>query len=504
MSDDIVLSILRCVECNKPFDKPSTLKRHGYYCRSRRAVPSAKSRSCISCARGKARCDNKIPGCSRCMTKAIQCQYPASAPRNTGSRIHQRENESIRLRKTVPSLVADSHSAENSQEEHSDGDIILDGAPVTSEPVFADIGGGYLDWDDPNIDFTGFLNPQPMGGTVQYPSSGRSSPVHHRMPPTHQTLHFSQAIFSPYISIPKQPTTTFRSLIRRPKVSTGAQRTANLILHTLKSYPLMMLRHNSLPPFIHRRLISSDANNDRMEPLANCICLVHMISGGLQGSRKLFWKNVEMECERMCQENLKLNKWELLAGMQALSIYILIRLDEGETEQNNLDSLLLATVTILSKRFAHTDTTNDTQQALFNAGLKTEWENWLFKESSRRLCVVYQVVNKLVYFEPATLCDLHNDLILAPLPAKKQLWEADDEFMWKMEMEREPWARTDFGLSASGELVKLDDGQQYCGDAVLPYDVPGAPLRTTANWEEWCSGMDGLGGLVMLTASLVV
>lgn len=88
--------------------------------------------------------------------------------------------------------------------------------------------------------------------------------------------------------------------------------------------------------------------------------------------------------------------------MQALSIYILIRLDEGETEQNNLDSLLLATVTvsthcapiyinfnvmvqILSKRFAHIDTTNDTQQALFNAGLKTEWENWLFKESSRRL-----------------------------------------------------------------------------------------------------------------------
>lgn len=76
--------------------------------------------------------------------------------------------------------------------------------------------------------------------------------------------------------------------------------------------------------------------------------------------------------------------------------------------------------------------------------------------------------------------------------------------MWTMEMEREPWARTDFGLSASGELVKLDDGQQYCGDAVLPYDVQGAPLRTTANWEEWCSGMDGLGGLVMLTASLVM
>jgi len=32
--------------------------------------------------------------------------------------------------------------------------------------------------------------------------------------------------------------------------------------------------------------------------------------------------------------------------MQALLIYILIRLDEGETDHNNYDSLLLATVAV--------------------------------------------------------------------------------------------------------------------------------------------------------------
>ena len=32
--------------------------------------------------------------------------------------------------------------------------------------------------------------------------------------------------------------------------------------------------------------------------------------------------------------------------MQALSIYILIRLDEGETDDNNYDYLILATVTV--------------------------------------------------------------------------------------------------------------------------------------------------------------
>jgi hypothetical protein len=75
---------------------------------------------------------------------------------------------------------------------------------------------------------------------------------------------------------------------------------------------MMMQRHNgsqnSLPPFIHPHLASSDfgidmgENADPMEPLHNCISLVHMLGGGVRGSRKLFWKNVRLECERFCKE----------------------------------------------------------------------------------------------------------------------------------------------------------------------------------------------------------
>lgn len=49
--------------------------------------------------------------------------------------------------------------------------------------------------------------------------------------------------------------------------------------------------------------------------------------------------------DRWCQ-HLVYNKWELLATMQALSIYILMRLDEGETDHNNCDLLLLTTVMV--------------------------------------------------------------------------------------------------------------------------------------------------------------
>jgi hypothetical protein len=114
----------------------------------------------------------------------------------------------------------------------------------------------------------------------------------------------------------------------------------------------------------------------------------------------------------------------------------------------------------------------------------------------------------VVYFDPVAMCMIQTGLILGPLPAKKQLWEASDEFAWKAETEREHGVQTDFGLAANGELVKLEEGHLYCDDAVLlcqSLDTTRIPAMSNAHpWEEWCSGMDGFGGLVILAASLVV
>jgi hypothetical protein len=142
-----------------------------------------------------------------------------------------------------------------------------------------------------------------------------------------------------HFSIPPAPDPNVRSLMQRPRIHPGADRTASLLFYTLKSYPVM-LRHNTLPPFIHPSYVSFTEEGTTTEPLENCIALMHMMASGVQGSRKLFWRNVRQECERICDRNQTLSKWELLAAMQALSIYVLIRLDEGETEHNNLDYLL--------------------------------------------------------------------------------------------------------------------------------------------------------------------
>jgi len=124
----------------------------------------------------------------------------------------------------------------------------------------------------------------------------------------------------------------------------------------------------------------------------------------------------------------------------------------------------------------------------------------------------------LIYFEPAALCILQTDLALAPLPAKKALWEARDESGWKVETERGAGKSNmvqmdrEFGLATTGDLVRIEEGQVYCGagQGRIKYEVLGGIRRdgrgdggNDGNWEEWCTGMDGLGGLVVLAATMV-
>lgn len=80
-----------------------------------------------------------------------------------------------------------------------------------------------------------------------------------------------------------------------------------------------------------------------------------------------------------------MNEWESLAGLQALSIYIFIRMDEGEKEWNNLDVLLQSTVIVLSQQLAFHDLTGKTSSASGKSGSELEWETWIFGESRRRL-----------------------------------------------------------------------------------------------------------------------
>lgn len=103
------------------------------------------------------------------------------------------------------------------------------------------------------------------------------------------------------------------------------------------------------------------------------------------------------------------------------------------------------------------------------------------------------------------MCDLRHDLVLAPLPARRQLWEANDGLKWQSEINNNPSLESNFGLDKTGELVRVDASQlHHSGTSLSSMAYNDRTSSDSGNWEEWCAGMDSFGGLVMLAASFVV
>lgn len=242
--------------------------------------------------KGKTRCDNKRPSCTRCISKGHECHYPVTSRRAAELGV-QRVDKVSNPRKNPlisPSELETHVASESSLGVGSDVDAIIDRVLASSNLVLTDIDDGIINGEVQNIELDDLFDLQGSQKPSQSPLSGW------------RPFEGPQAdlFFNP--PIPAQVTSNPRSLILRPEARSGGQGTAKLIMHTLKSYVRMMLKHDTLPPFIHRWTISPDLGQANTEPLTNCISLVHMIASQVRGSRKLFWRNVKLECERLLED----------------------------------------------------------------------------------------------------------------------------------------------------------------------------------------------------------
>ncbi|KAF1851288.1 uncharacterized protein K460DRAFT_273591 [Cucurbitaria berberidis CBS 394.84] len=306
----------------------------------------------------------------------------------------------------------------------------------------------------------------------------------------------------PSPSIPTMPTHNLRSFAQNPAIIAGTQTTAILMARILTSFPIMMRSQDSLPPFIHPYSLSNvpGSESKSLESLTTCMSLMQMVSTSAHGGRKLLWKNVRLECERLQGEYARLDRWELLSSMQALLIYMLVRVQEGETMYNNIDVLLLSTVWIVSSGL-YQQLGNVPCGAASGLGYGPTQDDWIFEESRRRLALVCKCTRMLFSLEPIRGCVMQDGFLLAPLPARKQLWEARDEYSWMLENRRDVGVPSVFGIMLDGQMVKLNEPQALLSGQGISVQSERSK-ESSVNWQEWCSGMDGLGALVMLAASL--
>jgi hypothetical protein len=231
----------------------STLKRHGYYCRSRKGAEKVvRTKSCLGCAKAKARCDGGYPSCARCVAKDVPCHF-------------------------------------RNREAGSGQKALLGNEESTPSPTQADIP---IEANDLTFDFSSL------------PTTVTDS--------TWDLTHFSIPAYTgpnTALQIPSMPQHQLRFFTQKPSIAGPAFSTAMMMLRILTSYPTMLRDASAPPPFIHPSFLAPESG---LEALATCASLMQLTG---PGSRRLVWKNVRLECERM---QVQVSQGEVFRGLEVL------------------------------------------------------------------------------------------------------------------------------------------------------------------------------------------
>jgi len=96
-------------------------------------------------------------------------------------------------------------------------------------------------------------------------------------------------------SLTERPSSDF--LARLPIPDPVAQFTATMLMQMLLAFPQMMLRRETLPPFIHGHWYRPSSATDLAlpEPLVNCIGIAQVFASHNHESKPFLWRTVKME-----------------------------------------------------------------------------------------------------------------------------------------------------------------------------------------------------------------
>lgn len=268
--------MLQCNLCKKTFEKASTHKRHGFYCRSKKSDPLphiSRKRSCQFCIRRKTRCDTKRPSCSVCISAGRVCHYEEISLVDFTSTTNSPLSES-----DVTYTVASSLGPFDDQN-LLDISSMQDWAP---EALHFDFGENWDSTKTTSKSLFPSLQTSSYGGFQPFQTSPSISGLDiSSTPPIYPLIN------------------NFRALPTRKIVKTGSEMSVTFVRQILSSYPGMMLRKETFTPFIHS---SYCLHGEMPQPLINCMSIVQMFSTRTPASNEFFWRTIRMEQERLWVE----------------------------------------------------------------------------------------------------------------------------------------------------------------------------------------------------------
>ena len=300
-------------------------KRHISYCSRNQTRLRVRPRSCRSCNAAKAKCTFQAP-CWRCTAKGLDCvyeqprrtvaaAYDGEADPNTGSPdgqniidlpdqaayLQERDLSNVGVSIEDVLQVTDAFDTINSTDDTTE-DVSREHLPLQVDDPFAHGHDGARDFStvtaapltnkaDPCDTWAwpySFIQPR-MGQVAQAPWSTWTTNIANY--PTPYTPNLNDMF-----SLSQR-----RCLALLQPSSHVVQHNTHLMVQALRAYPLMMLRRETLPPFIHPHWHrqSSPALPD---PLSNCMSIAQMYAFRSEETKPFLWRTIKAEDERFTSQ----------------------------------------------------------------------------------------------------------------------------------------------------------------------------------------------------------
>lgn len=492
---EISTKTFTCEICGKEFDESkavlmrsteSRLKvierpkiRHASYCRKRlRDPPQPRKKSCVTCTKAKISCDRiRHNPCSTCIRKGRVCVYEERR-RSTSSAGYKDASSSASGAASIRSSTGQEAPVEKYR-------------ALTARPPVAVKANKGTSQNSQDSKLSLIQTVQSRGtplGAVSWPiATFRFDDPISIMASTEQAISVqSMHILSPGSISHELPLRPYQAFNTRLSKRSQSSLLTKYIISTLCSYSRMNIGEGQLPPFIHPEGVRQGKKLmpcSMLDRLTACSAITTWWSKNTE-DRKFMWNVIRMEQERLFEECVGgvYDDWQAVVALQAICVYLLLRLVESDEEKTTFDIPLIRT---MSKITARVQGLTAKYSNLCDGD--SAWEHWILVESLRRTLIVILIIGYLFDMTPGyEQLDCADDKYLLEmlLPSTASLWNANT---------REEWQQ------------KYIDGksrsrQQRCvGDLFRHAEQLGG---AESGLESWLGDVDGLGTLVIAVATL--
>ncbi|CAH0058536.1 unnamed protein product [Clonostachys solani] len=449
----------QCPICDKEFGLETAYKRHVSYCRRAQAKRKGRPVSCAACSSSKIKCTFAKPRCARCESRGIECVYNEAARKIATGPAQQQ------LTTALPADEEDLQVVRQSQTfapDPANSLVVASGfASESSDITILDINSSALDFVDVDLELADLqldLHKPEVGEWFNVAMSGNNSP----------TIQHA-------LSGPQNQLGPLRYSLHQ------VCNTVELAFDIMSCFPQMMLRNQTLPPFMHIPSYSACMP----ERISTCRGIAQVFETRTDETASFLWRTVDAEVTRIESEMGRMDIYSVQHAIQSVLIYSIMLKIDYEPAMVSRGLRLVQAYWNLTVRYL--DLTGELE---FFSTEKTNpsptWEDWIVAETRRRIIAFWFIMRQVMASRLQVGCGIHEHFDYLPLISPKSLWEARTREEWEIERTFHTKGNP---ISTYGELAR----------AKLAPDNPANRQRL----RYWEAGTDKLGTLVNLSITLL-